>query len=213
MATNCPHKASTFAARSAREPSFSRNKVTTSGGTEVRWAWRRRRASSRSSVSLVSLVRDPLNETLDLDLVGRSDEHDAVEAGAPASLGRVLRREDQRRLDDDDGMGLRACDPGDVLGLRGDDRGVNDRVELFDARVVRVEGELRDGVTVEGAVGLRMAGPKRSTIWVNGGLPGCIMARPISSEERTIAPCAASICATVDLPLPSSPVRPTRSMR
>ena len=54
---------------------------------------------------------------------------------------RVLRREDERGLDDDDRVRLRARDLGDLLRLCGDDRRVNDRVELFDAWVLRVEGE------------------------------------------------------------------------
>ena len=41
--------------------------------------------------------------------------------------------------------------------------------------------------------------------------PGCIISRPISSAEKTYAPCAANICAMVDFPLPSPPVSPTRS--
>src|SRR6185312_9018734 len=81
-----------------------------------------------------------LDEAVDLDVVRRGDEEDAVEAGAPASLRCVFRGEDECRLDDDDGVRSRACDLGYLLRLRGDDGRVNDCVELFDARVVWVEG-------------------------------------------------------------------------
>ena len=55
-------------------------------------------------------------------------------------------------------------------------------------------------------------GPKRSTIAEKTGWPGSMSARPRASASMTCAPSERSIAATVDLPLPSPPVSPTRSI-
>ena len=53
--------------------------------------------------------------------------------------------------------------------------------------------------------------PKCSTIEEKTGWPGSMSVRPSASDSTTCAPSSRSIAATVDLPLPSPPVSPTRS--
>ena len=54
--------------------------------------------------------------------------------------------------------------------------------------------------------------PKWATIAAYTACPGSINSRPIASADNTCAPCPANSRAAVDFPLPSPPVKPTRSI-
>ena len=58
----------------------------------------------------------------------------------------------------------------------------------------------------------RTSVPKRSAIAARAGIPGSTTSRATASASTTTAPSEASWAATVDLPEPIPPVRPTRSM-
>src|SRR2546426_8308652 len=60
--------------------------------------------------------------------------------------------------------------------------------------------------------GASTLGPNRSTTFSNPGVPGATACRARTSASKTTAPRFSSIRATVDLPEPMPPVRPTSSM-
>jgi len=80
-------------------------------------------------------------EALDLEVVGRGDEDDAIEALTPVGDGAPgFGFEDESRLDDDDGVRVASEDfVGEAL-LLGDDGRVDDAIELVEAALGESKG-------------------------------------------------------------------------
>src|SRR5277367_128954 len=95
----------------------------------------------------------------DLELVRRGDQNDAVEALTPAG-GASLRIdfENQSRFDHGDGVGVLRKDALGPLLLCGDDRGVDDAIELEQATMA--EGKIGEAMAIEGSVGADDLGPE-----------------------------------------------------
>jgi len=154
-----------------------------------------------------------------LHLVWSSKYEDAVEAVPPICehpLGFAAGASVALHLEDEGGLGN--SDGGRVAGedlvhptlLSGDDGGVDDGVEVIEAAFPK--DELGEAGAIEPAVGpddLRAEGADDVVV----DLVACsISSRPSSSASITWAPSSRSHAATVLLPLPRPPVRPTRSI-
>lgn len=95
--------------------------------------------------------KHPREEALDLQLVGGRDQDDAVEAAAPLRDGAPgLGFEDERGLDEDNGVRVAGKKVVHSALLLGDDRGMDNAVQFGQAAVV--EDEIREARPVQRAV-------------------------------------------------------------
>ncbi len=156
----------------------------------------------------------------DLECIGRGNDNDAIDAAAPAGqsalafaagAGIAHHFKDQRRLDDGNSPGIARKDLVHPLVLGLDHGRMDDGVQLLQAAFAK--GKLGQAGAVELAVGVDHLRAKM--------LDDCRIDRLAGLHQRAAkligfnhvsAEFERNIAATVLLPLPSPPVRPTRSM-